>query len=265
MPDLNKAYRLEHKLVEKVWGSTQLEPWFPNSDKKIGEAWFVEPHSSLLIKFLFTTEHLSVQVHPNDEQARIMENGSRGKTEMWHILRAEPGAQLAMGLVHDLEPEELRTASLDGSIMDLLRWIPAIPGETWFIPAGTIHAIGAGITLAEVQQNSDVTYRLFDYSRPRELHLDSGVAVSNVNARPDPAGDFVKSNYFLTDVIHSIKDLELDGGLAVIIRGEGMIDGEPFRPGEVWQLSKSVMTGTRCDILWVRETNDDTNNHQSGR
>ena len=176
--------RLLPQAFEKVWGSTQLEPWFPNSEKKIGEFWFSEPDSPLLIKFLFTTENLSVQVHPNDEQAADLEPGCRGKTEMWHILKAEPGAKLAMGLATDLTKDQLRSACEDGSVMELLRWVPAIPGETWFIPAGTIHAIGAGITLAEIQQNSDVTYRLYDYGRNRELHLTRGLAVSNLNSRP---------------------------------------------------------------------------------
>ena len=265
-PDSNRPYRLEHKLFEKVWGSTHLEPWFPNSEKKIGEAWFVEPNSALLIKFLFTTEHLSVQVHPNDEQARVMENGSRGKTEMWHILRADPGAQLAMGLTEDITPDELRAASLDGSIMELLRWIPAVAGETWFIPAGTIHAIGAGITLAEVQQNSDVTYRLFDYGRPRELHLSQGMTVSDLRSRPAPAGDTVRSHYFHTEVLHCHGSKELRGGSLVVTHGSGTIDGEPFRAGEVWQLGcENVMIGGECDMLWVRECGDDKNNHQFGK
>ena len=253
-PDLDKAYRLEHKLVEKVWGSTQLQPWFPNSDKKIGEAWFVEPHSSLLIKFLFTTEHLSVQVHPNDEQARTMENGSRGKTEMWHILRAEPGAQLAMGMHRPINNEELRAASLNGSIMEKLRWVPAIPGETWYIPAGTIHAIGAGITLAEVQQNSDVTYRLFDYGRARDLHLEQSIAVCRTDVQPQPAGPAVHSDYFNTQIMHVDDLANFSGGLAIVVQGSGTIDGCAARAGEVWQLSSnSVMTAAECDILWVKE------------
>jgi mannose-6-phosphate isomerase len=152
--------------LEKVWGSTQLEPWFPNSEKKIGEVWLEGENLPLLVKFLFTTEALSVQVHPE------------GKTEMWHVLAAEPGAKVAAGFHAPISEERLRSASLSGEIEDLLEWHDARPGDTFFLPAGVVHAIGPGLTLCEVQQYSDVTYRLYDYGRPRELHLDQGVAVS---------------------------------------------------------------------------------------
>ncbi len=132
----------------------------------------------LLVKFLFTSDNLSVQVHPNDEYAAKHHEGSRGKTEMWHILRAEPGAKIAFGVRVPVTKEELRTAAESGAIVDLLNWIPVRPGETYFIPAGTVHAIGGGLVICEVQQLSDVTYRLYDYKRvdkdgkERELHLD---------------------------------------------------------------------------------------------
>jgi mannose-6-phosphate isomerase len=236
----SKPHRLTPTAYEKIWGSTQLEPWFPNSDRKIGEFWFADADSPLLIKFLFTTENLSVQVHPNNEQARRLEPGCRGKTEMWHILKAEPDAKLAMGLMRDLTPEELRQASLDGSIMDLLRWVPAVPGETWFIPAGTIHAIGAGIALTEIQQNSDVTYRLYDYGRARELHLDKGVSVSDVSARPQPAGAKVSCSYFQTEVIPLKGEREIPSGALIVAHGSGTIAGEAFRAGEVWHLPSAA-------------------------
>jgi mannose-6-phosphate isomerase len=238
---LDQPYRLNPTALEKVWGSTQLEPWFPNSVTKTGELWFTEPGCPLLIKFLFTTENLSVQVHPNDQQAAELERGSCGKTEMWHILKAEPDAKLAMGLERPLTQEQLRTACEDGSIMDLLRWVPAIPGETWFIPAGTIHAIGAGITLAEIQQNSDVTYRLFDYGRPRELHLEKGLAVSNVDARPEPAGNQVISQYFCTQIYDFKEIIEIGPGYLVIVDGSGDLAGSPVRPGHVWHLPASAI------------------------
>ena len=170
--------QLSYTLHEKVWGSVNTEPWLPPTGKKIGEAWFEKVEEiPLLIKLLFTTEKLSVQVHPADDYAQKHHN-SPGKTEMWHILAAEPGAKIAAGLRESLTPERLREASLSGEIMDLLAWHDAKPGDTFFIPAGTVHAIGEGLTLLEVQQYSDVTYRLYDYGRPRELHLDHGCAVS---------------------------------------------------------------------------------------
>ena len=127
----------------------------------------------LLVKLLFTSDNLSVQVHPGDAYAREHHN-SRGKTEMWHILRAEPEAKIALGLRERVTPERLREAAQSGEIMELLNWVPARPGDTFFVPAGTIHAIGGGLALCEMQQHSDITYRLYDYGRPRELHLEHG-------------------------------------------------------------------------------------------
>lgn len=233
----SSPYQIEPRAFEKVWGSPFLEPWFPNSDKKIGEVWFTEPDSPLLLKFLFTTESLSVQVHPNDEEAAELEPGSRGKTEMWHVLRAEPDAKLAMGLKGELSPERLREACVDGSIMDELRWVPAVAGETWYIPAGTIHAIGAGITLAEIQQNSDVTYRLYDYGRPRELHLDKGLLVSDTALRPEPAGNQVTSPYFSTEILTVSGSREVGPGYLIVTGGTGDLGGQPVREGQVWKLS----------------------------
>ena len=164
--------RLTPSFREKIWGSTRLEPWFPNSERKIGEVWFEGvDHLPLLIKFLFTSEKLSVQVHPDDDYARV-HHDSRGKTEMWHILAAEPGARIAAGFREPITTDQLTAAALSGEIEDLLAWFEAMPGDTFFIPAGTVHAIGAGLVLCEIQQHSDVTYRLYDYGRPRELHLD---------------------------------------------------------------------------------------------
>ena len=115
------------------------------------------------MKLLFTSERLSVQVHPDDG-----EDGPRGKTEMWHILEAEPGAAIALGFREPITRERLREATRTGEIERLLNWMPVKAGETYFTPAHTVHAIGAGIVLCEIQQNSDVTYRLWDYGRPRE-------------------------------------------------------------------------------------------------
>ncbi len=196
----NKPVRLATSFKEKVWGSTRLAPWYPDSDRQIGEVWF-EADLPLLIKFIFTTERLSVQVHPNDEFAARYEN-SRGKTEMWHILRADPGAQIAIGFREPITKERLRESSLSGEIEHLLRWVDVSPGETYFIPAGTVHAIGAGIALCEIQQHSDVTYRLYDYGRPRELHLDKALQVADTSA-PDgrPVQLPVDCAYFHTDLL----------------------------------------------------------------
>ena len=170
---------LETKSVEKVWGRDTLPPPFKAPEgERIGEIWFEPPAEmpDLLVKYLFTSEKLSVQVHPSDDEAP---EGSRGKEECWLVLSADPGAQLAVGFKDEISPERMRSAALDGSIEDLLEWHDVGPGDFVYLSAGTVHAIGAGLSLIEVQQNSDITYRLYDYGRPRELHLDDGIAVAD--------------------------------------------------------------------------------------
>ena len=155
------------------------------SDRRIGEVWFTNgAELPLLAKYIFTSERLSIQVHPDDEQARAR-GLAQGKTECWYIIDAEPGATLGLGLAREVSAAELRQSALDGAIEELIDWRPVRAGEFFFVPAGTVHAIGAGISLLEFQQNVDVTYRLYDYGRPRELHLDDAVAV----ARPEPYAD----------------------------------------------------------------------------
>jgi mannose-6-phosphate isomerase len=175
--------KLETRQVEKPWGRTQLPPPFGDTGgRKIGEIWFEGPEAlPLLAKYIFTSDKLSVQVHPDDAAARAR-GLPRGKSECWYILDAAPGAVLGLGLKREMTPEALRAAALDGSVEALMDWVPVAAGDFHFVPAGTVHAIGAGIALLEFQQASDVTYRLYDYGRPRELHLDDAVAV----ARPGP-------------------------------------------------------------------------------
>ena len=138
------------------------------------------PHAGrfpLLIKILDAREKLSLQVHPPSGKAAAL--GGEPKTEMWYILRAEPGARLAMGLRERTSRNRLREASVSGDVEALLQWFEVRPGQVYFIPPGTVHALGPGITLCEIQQHADITYRLYDYGRPRELHLDKAVAVAN--------------------------------------------------------------------------------------
>ena len=175
---------LETISVEKPWGRDALPPPFSTPvGKRIGEIWFEPPSelSDLLVKYLFTSEKLSVQVHPSDDEAPA---GSRGKEECWLVLSADPGAQLAVGFKHQILPEQIRLAALDGSIEQLLDWHDVAPGDFIYLPAGTVHAIGAGLSLIEVQQNSDITYRLYDYGRPRELHLEQSIAVADGSPHP---------------------------------------------------------------------------------
>ncbi len=173
--------QLEGHAVEKVWGRRDLPAMYGDAadrSEPVGEIWFADDAApDLLVKCLFTSEKLSIQVHPDDAQAQA--SGYRcGKEEAWYVLSAEPGAVIGAGFAHDLTGDELRAAALDGSIETLMTWHPVKPGDFFHVPAGTVHAIGAGLALVEIQQNVDLTYRLYDYGRPRELHLDDGIAAA---------------------------------------------------------------------------------------
>ena len=173
------------RVVHKPWGVSDLQPWssIDGTGDAVGELWFERadkhaPIPALLLKLLFTSEPLSIQVHPDDTFARAM-GMPNGKSEAWYIISAKPGAQIGAGLKHRVTPQELRASIRDGSIVELVQWRPVAKGDVIFIPAGTIHALGAGIVLAEIQQRSDTTFRLFDYGSQRELHEDNGLAVAN--------------------------------------------------------------------------------------
>lgn len=177
--------KLNRLYVEKPWGRPTLPLMFnPTLDRRIGEVWFAADRNvPLLAKYLFTSERLSVQVHPDDTQARLR-GAASGKAECWYVLDAEPGASIGLGLRSRLTRRELQRAALDGSIVDEIRWRNVRAGDFFYVPPGTIHAIGGGISLLEFQQNSDVTYRLYDYGRPRELHIDDAVAIAELGEYP---------------------------------------------------------------------------------
>lgn len=172
------------RIVRKPWGRTDLRPWSErgHDGAPIGEIWFQRaspdaPEPSLLLKLLFTDEALSIQVHPDDAFARQV-GLPHGKTEAWYILSAEPEAKLALGLKRELTAPQLRNAIADGSLPDLVHWQPVHAGSAVIVAAGTIHAIGAGLVIAEIQQRSDATFRMFDYGRSRELHIDGAVGAA---------------------------------------------------------------------------------------
>jgi mannose-6-phosphate isomerase len=132
----------------------------------------------LLLKLLFTSEPLSIQVHPGDAYARSI-GLPNGKTEAWYVLSATPQAKVGLGLNRRLTPPQLRAAVNDGSIADLVAWHAVSQGDSILVPAGTIHAIGAGLVIAEIQQRSDATFRLFDYGSRRELQIENAIAVAD--------------------------------------------------------------------------------------
>lgn len=251
---MTNAVRIAPSFREKVWGSTGLSPWFPDPEKKIGEVWFDGEDRLPLIKFLFTTDRLSVQVHPNDEYARKHEN-SNGKTEMWHILSAAPAAGVAIGFREHITAAQMRNAANTGTIEAWLNWIPVRPGDTFFVPAGTVHAIGAGIALCEIQQRSDITYRIYDYGRRRELHLDKALEVSHMGSNPGRATLPIRSPHFHTEKAPLDGQLKIEAiakpQALIVLSGEGLIGDEPFLPGEVWELPPgfSVMLKGQARLL----------------
>ncbi len=228
----------------RPWGRSDLSAWFPAEHtgagaEPIGEAWLTGPACTaedgpaagmslkdiatewaddllgdwrsegefpLLLKLLFPDQKLSVQVHPDDAHAQAM-GQPRGKTECWYVLSAEPGAAVACGLRDGVQPEQMRQAVQDGDLEGLLRMVPVAAGDMVFVDAGTVHAIGPGVTLLETQQTSDTTFRLYDYGRPRELHLEQGIAVSRVQTRAGTVQPFhihgglrlIQERYFTVD------------------------------------------------------------------
>ncbi|MCR6736771.1 MAG: class I mannose-6-phosphate isomerase [Afipia sp.] len=210
------AEQASAQLVCKPWGSTNLRPWsnVEHDGVPIGELWFQRtdknaPDPALLLKLLFTTQPLSIQVHPNDAFAQSI-GLANGKTEAWYILSAAPHAEVAIGLKRLIASTELRAAIADGSIVDMVQWRPVQRGDVYSVSAGTVHAIGAGIVLVEIQQRSDATFRIFDYERQRDLHVENALAVADLGpaeeqSPPEELSDsriaLIASRYFVLEKI----------------------------------------------------------------
>lgn len=205
--------RLHPEFYERVWGARSLAPIYSQeiTGSPIGEAWLTSDTCKvangqlsgmslgevsrqfgrdllgdvtqdcsrfpLLIKFLFPREKLSVQVHPDDKTAAQIGQPC-GKTECWYVLRAEPGAQIGLGLKAGTTKAEVKRAILETRMEQLLNWIELCEGDLIYVDAGTVHTIGPGSVLVEIQQNSDTTFRLYDYGRPRELHIEAGITAT---------------------------------------------------------------------------------------
>jgi mannose-6-phosphate isomerase len=210
-------FRMEPRFVERVWGFRDLHPWYDKvaEGDPIGEVWltgdeslvatgphrgkplaalFAEAHeallgagvpspeSPLLIKVLFAREKLSVQVHPDDRMAQKY-GQPRGKTECWYALAANPGAKVAVGLRSGVTLEQVKAEIREGTLERSLNLVPVEEGDMVFVDAGTVHAIWPGAILLETQQNADVTYRMFDYGRPRELHIEKSLEAARLATR----------------------------------------------------------------------------------
>ena len=231
--------RLEPSWREKIWGSTDLAPLFGKQQRQIGEVWFHVEHLPLLVKFLFTSDKLSVQVHPP------------GKTEMWYVIRADAGAAIALGLTETLTPQRLKRAAETGEIVRYLNWAPVKQGDAILSPAGMLHSIGAGLALCEIQQNYDVTYRFHDFGRQRELHIDKAVEATRLAPHPGPQrpapfrrGDLegetlVACEHFVVERLRRASAMQYQPearGVTwlIFVEGRGRLAGEPYQAGEVY-------------------------------
>jgi mannose-6-phosphate isomerase len=249
-------FRLAPWFSERPWGRMDLRPWYAETGVagRVGEAWLTGPQCvvesdvyagetlaavaaeageallgvgggsefPLLVKLLFPSEKLSVQVHPDDAQAQAM-GQARGKTECWYVLEAAPGATIALGLREGATVEAVREGIADGTLEELLQWVPVTAGEMVFVDAGTVHAIGPGVVLLETQQTCDVTFRMYDYGRPRELHVEQALGVMKLKTaagkvRPRKMDGFTRliaQRYFVVD------RYDIAPGEEALVRTEG--------------------------------------------
>ena len=236
-----EPFRLKPFFSERPWGRESLDPWFRDkgTTELIGEAWLTGPQCvvetgpyagrtlaevakdageellgtgndgefPLLVKILFPNDKLSVQVHPDDARAQAV-GQPRGKTECWYVLDAEAGAAVALGLKEGADAAGVERAIAEGTLEEMLVQVPVSVGEMVFVDAGTVHAIGPGVTLLETQQTSDTTFRMWDYGRPRELHVKQGIAATKFRTRagkvePRALGEgmtrLIEEQYFTVD------------------------------------------------------------------
>jgi len=261
---------------ERPWGVRDLRPIYTRLIKEpIGESWLTwednrvangplagqsladlarqyrrelggtlacyEDRFPLLVKFLFPGDKLSVQVHPDDEQAR--KNGQPcGKTECWYVLRADPGAQVALGLKPGTTLDDFRHAIEQTRAEELLNWVDVFAGDMLYVAAGTVHTIGGGMVLVETQQTSDTTYRMYDYGRGRELHLEEGLAATKLKTNAGKVvptnGDshmLVRSQYFqvekmpLHEPLHA-KVTPASPHILVAVSGAGVVEAHGMEP-----------------------------------
>lgn len=247
------ANRLASRQVEKLWGRAELPRSFGAAaagGEPIGEIWFQDGRGSdaeLLVKYLLTREKLSIQVHPDGEAARAAGH-RRGKDEAWLVLEAEPGARIGLGLKRDVSSAELRSAIETGTLEALVDWREAAAGDFYYSPAGTIHALGPGLTLVEIQENVDLTYRLFDYGRERELQVEAGVKAARPERYREPTprreiepgreilaegGAFVVERWTRPAGGRLAGEVERPVWL-VPVSGGGLIDGQALDPPSVW-------------------------------
>jgi len=289
-------FRLKPWFSERPWGRKNLLPWYSDTGttELIGEAWLTGPQClvetgpfagrtltsvatelggefPLLVKLLFPAEKLSVQVHPDDADARAF-GETRGKTECWYVLEADPGAAVALGLKPGVDVAAVKASVADGTMEKLLEWVPVSVGDMLFVDAGTVHAIGPGVVLLETQQTSDVTYRLYDYGRPRELHLEKGLQVIKTKTAAGKVAPrmmdgfmrLIEQKYFVVDrfdfgeLTEATVSFEGPGclvglaGSAVVCTGEGEAVLNPGQAVVVPTGGDAVIVDTELGVSFMR-------------
>jgi mannose-6-phosphate isomerase len=299
--------QIEPIFSPRIWGARSLAPYFPdktNLKEPLGEAWLTAtecriangpfagkslgeswrtmptewrgthlgkyPEFPILVKLLFPNDKLSIQVHPDDAYAALHEQaaGGRGKTEMWHIVSAQPGAELIFDLKPDVSKQEFLDGIANHTLENLMGHIPVQQGETYFVPAGTQHAMGPGMVVCEIQEYSDLTYRVYDFGRvdaagkPRELHIEKALEVTKFGGTtagkippmalhsPDAKKYLLAaSEFFATERWDCYKTTFIESDpqhfqVIVILEGQGRFyDSEmafDYLPGQTWFFPASL-------------------------
>lgn len=210
-------------LKDYIWGGTRLkdEFGFSSDTEKVAEAWMLSSHKDgknvddtpILVKLIDARDKLSVQVHPNDEYAYRVEN-EPGKTEMWYVVDCEEGARLIYGFKKEISKEEFERRIRENTLDEVMNYVPVHRGDVFFIPAGTLHAIGAGILIAEIQQSSNTTYRVSDYGRlgadgkPRQLHIEKALDVTETVPPTVPYGQVGETTEYPFGRVRRLSDCE---------------------------------------------------------
>jgi mannose-6-phosphate isomerase len=285
-------FRLKPWFSERVWGKKDLRPWYSDTGttEPVGEAWLTGPQCvvetgpfagrtlgslapelggefPLLVKLLFPADKLSVQVHPDDAHAQLL-GETRGKTECWYVLEAEPGAAVALGLKDGSDAVTVREAIVNGTMETLLESVPVSVGDMLFVDPGTVHAIGPGVVLLETQQTSDVTYRLYDYGRPRELHLEKGLQVMKAKTAagkiaPRKVNGFtrlIEQKYFIVDqfdVARGEIPVSMEGpGCLVALSGSAVVrcngDEVALKKSQAVVVNEDITVQTSDEMTFVR-------------
>lgn len=285
MPNPLHAFKLEPQFRDYVWGGTHLRPgqqtaevWVVHENNKIASGSYsgktladisaefgadllgiktierTGVRFPILIKLLDCAQWLSLQVHPDNEQAIDLEGpGQFGKTEAWYILHADPGAEILCGFQPGVEPEDISTSVREGFILDYIQRLRMNTGDTVFIKAGTVHALGPGLLVYEVQQTSDITYRVFDWNRPasagRELHIEQSLAVLDLYASATPLPEppltdgqpetLVRCPFFKMDLIHINSTTAALDTAGVSFHSLTVIDGNVSVTGDDWEIRLS--------------------------